>query len=115
MTNKKYEEAVQFDVFMAKEFIPSNHVFETLTCIYEMNDHSVIEFYRKGDLLLMKRNSQIREGLSYRGDNTFAGGITNHTTAKYQLLKDGEVQVNVHLKTINKGEFELSGVKAFKH
>jgi protocatechuate 3,4-dioxygenase beta subunit len=115
MANEKNEEAIRFDVVMAKEFVPNDFVFETLTGIYKMNDHSVMEFYRKEDLLMMKWNSQIREGLSYKGNNSFAGGITNQTTVKFQLQKNGEVQVNVHLKTINKGEFELSGVKAFKY
>jgi len=43
-----------------------------------------MEFYRKDDLLFFKWNSQIRERLSYKGNNTFAGGITDLTTANFQ-------------------------------
>ena len=115
MTNDKNEEAVRFDVVMAKQFIPTDHVFSTVSGVYKMNDHSVMEFYRKSDLLMMKWNGQIREGLSYQGSNTFAGGIGHQTIAKFELFKNNEVRVSVHLKTINKGEFDLGGTKTFAY
>jgi catechol 1,2-dioxygenase len=73
-SDSKYEEAVHFDIVMAKEFKADNAVFEKLAGVYKMNDNSFIEFYKKEDLLFIKWNSQIREGLSYKGNNTFSGG-----------------------------------------
>ncbi len=114
-TNKKNEEAVHFDIVMTKEFIPSNNVFEKLIGVYNMNDKSVIEFYRKNDLLVLKWNGQIREALSYKGNNTFSGGVENMTYANFQLLSNNEVKTNVHFKTLNRGEFDLEGIKVFKY
>jgi protocatechuate 3,4-dioxygenase beta subunit len=113
--NNKNEEAVRFDVVMAKEFKPDRSVFEKLVGVYKMNDQSMIEFYRDGDLLMLKWNSQIREGLSYKGNNTFGGGIRNLTTASFQLQTNNEVRVKVHFKSLNKGEFDLEGIKTFKY
>lgn len=113
--NDKNEEVVYFDIIMAKEFKPDQNVFEKLVGVYKMNDKSMMEFYREGDLLFLKWNSQIREGLSYKGNNTFAGGINNLTTANFQLQTNNEVKVKVHFKSINKGEFDLEGIKAFKY
>lgn len=113
--NNRNEEAVQFDIVMAKEFKPDDSVFEKLIGVYKMNDKSVMEFYRKGDLLFLKWNGQIREGLSYKGNNTFAGGIRDITSANFQLQTNNAVKVNVHLKTITEGEIDLEGIKTFKY
>jgi catechol 1,2-dioxygenase len=114
-TNGKNEEAVQFDIVMSKEFRPDNSVFEKLIGVYKMNDSSVIEFYKKDDLLFLKWNGQIREGLSYKGNNTFAGGIRDITVATFQLHPNETVKVKVHFKTIVQGEIDLEGIKKFKY
>ena len=113
--NNKNEEAVQFDIVMAKEFKPDDSVFEKIAGVYKMNDKSVMEFHRKGDLLMLKWNGQIREGLSFKGNNTFSGGVQNITTAKFELQTNSKVNVKVHFKTITAGEFDFEGMKAFKY
>lgn len=113
--NSKNEEAVRFDIVMAKEFKPADIVFEKLAGVYKMNDKSMMEFYRKDDFLFLKWNSQIREGLSYKGNNTFAGGIANNTTANFQLQPNSDVKVKVHFRTVTSGEFDLEGIKTFKY
>jgi catechol 1,2-dioxygenase len=113
--NDKDEEAIKFDIVMAKEFIPSDMVFERLSGVYKMNDNSIMEFYREGDLLFFKRNSQIRDGLSYKGNNTFAGGIDNFTTTNFEMNEKDEVSLKMHFKTVNNGEFDLEGKKTFKY
>jgi protocatechuate 3,4-dioxygenase beta subunit len=113
--NSRNEESIHFDIVMTKEFKPDNSIFEKLSGVYEMNDKSAMEFYRKGDLLFIKWNSQIREGLSYKGNNTFSGGVDNLTTATFQLQTNNDVKVKIHLKTINRGEFYLEGIKTFKY
>ena len=113
--NSRNEESIHFDIVMTKEFKPDTSVFEKLSGVYEMNDKSAMEFYRKGDLLFIKWNSQIREGLSYKGNNTFLGGVDNLTTANFQLQANNDVKVKIHLKTINRGEFYLEGIKTFKY
>jgi protocatechuate 3,4-dioxygenase beta subunit len=113
--NSNNEEAVRFDIVMAKEFKPDNSVFEKLIGVYKMNDKSVMEFYRKDDFLFLKWNSQIREGLSYKGNNTFTGGVDNITSATFQLQANNDVKVHIHFKTIINGEIDLEGVKTFKY
>jgi catechol 1,2-dioxygenase len=113
--DSKKEEAIHFDIVMAKEFKLDNDAFEKLVGVYKMNDKSVMEFYKKDDLLFAKWNSQIREGLSYKGNKTFAGGIKNLTTANFQLQTGNDVNVKVHFKTITNGEIDLEGIKIFKY
>lgn len=110
--NSKNEEAVQFDIVMFK---PGNSVFKKLTGVYKMNDQSVMEFYRKDDLLIMKWNGQIWEGLSYKGNNNFSGGAGNSAMLKFQLQAKGEVKSTVHLKSIIKGEVALEGIRTFNY
>jgi catechol 1,2-dioxygenase len=113
--NNNNEEAVRFDIVMAKEFKPDNTVFERLAGVYKMSDQSSMEFYKKDDLLFMKWNSQIWEGLSYKGNNTFSGGADNLTTASFQLLPNNVVKVKVHLKSIIKGDMNLEGDRIFNY
>jgi hypothetical protein len=112
--NNKNEEAVHFDIVMAKEFKPDNTVFEKLAGVYKMNDNSFMEFYKKQDLLFLKWNSQIREGLSYKGNNTFSGGA-HLTVANFQLLTNGDVKVKLHFKTITMGEVDIEGNRVFNY
>jgi catechol 1,2-dioxygenase len=115
-TNKRNEKQLRFDVVMAKEFKAEGEVFKRLTGVYKMNDHSTMEFYREGDLLFMKWNGQIREALSYKGNNEFSGGINNATTAKFELLPDQKVKLTIHYNApALRKEFDLEGIKAFKY
>lgn len=111
--DKKNDRSIRFDVVMSKEFKPDDGVFNKLSGLYAMNDNSITEFYRQGDLLVMKWNGQIREELSYKGNNEFAGGFAN--SAKFDLVEGGDVKVKVLFVTVLKKEFVLNGVKAFKY
>jgi protocatechuate 3,4-dioxygenase beta subunit len=115
-TNSQNEKQLRFDIIMAKEFKPGDNVFEKLVGLYKMNDKSMIEFYREGDLLFMKWNGQIREALSYKSNNEFSGGINNTSTAKFELLQDQTVKVAVHYNApALRKEFDLEGIKLFKY
>jgi catechol 1,2-dioxygenase len=107
------EKIINFNVVLAKEFKPDDSVFEKLSGLYSMNDNSIIEFYREEDLLFMKWNGQIREGLRYKGNNMFDGGIDN--SVNFELLDNGAIKVKVHFITVLKKEFNLEGIKAFKY
>jgi len=113
--NSKNEEMISFDIVMAKEFKVGREVFEKLAGVYKMNDDSVMEFYRQSDFLFMKWNSQVWEGLSYKGNNTFSGGAADSTLANFQILENGEVKVKLHLKSIIKGEVDLEGIRVFNY
>lgn len=113
--NSKNEEAINFDIVMAKEFKPDNAAFEKLTGVYQMNDGSIMEFYRREDFLFLKWNSQIWEGLSYKGNNNFSGGADKSTIANFELLSNGSVKVKVNVMSIIKGEMNLEGEKVFEY
>ena len=107
------EKIINFNVVLAKEFKPDDTVFAKLSGLYAMNDNSIIEFYREEDLLFMKWNGQIREGLWYKGNNVFYGG--NDNNAIFEILNNGAVKVKVHFNTVLKKEFNLEGIKTFKY
>ena len=107
------EKNINFNVVLAKEFKPDDSVFEKLSGLYTMNDNSIIEFYREGDLLFMKWNGQIREALQYKSNNVFNGGIAN--SAIFELLENGAIKVKIHFITVLKKEFSLDGIKSFKY
>jgi catechol 1,2-dioxygenase len=109
------EEIVEFNIVMAKEFKPGDSVFKKLTGVYKMNDASMVEFYRNNDLLMMKWKSQLRIGLSYKGNNSFAGGYSNSTTAVFELSANNQIKVKVHFATINAGAIDMEGDKAFDY
>jgi catechol 1,2-dioxygenase len=54
--NSEGEEGVEFNIVLQKEFQPDDNVFKQLCGVYMMSDKSLMEFYRKGDLLILKSN-----------------------------------------------------------
>jgi catechol 1,2-dioxygenase len=109
------DEVIRFDIVMKKEFKPDASVFAKISGIYRMNDSSLMEFYKRDDLLFLKWNGHIREGLSYKGKNTFVGGVADSANVNFQLLANNEVKVTVHLKTIISGIVDLEGMKTLKY
>jgi catechol 1,2-dioxygenase len=105
------QQSVQFDIVMAKQFIPSDAVFAQLAGLYKMNDQSTMELVRENDLLLCKWNGQFREGLSYKGNNQFAGGVKNVNTLLFENGVVGEVKIKFHYKSFTEPLIELEGVK----
>ena len=114
--NNHGEEEVVFDIVMQKEFKPDDNVFKRLSGIYIMNDKSLMEFYKKGDLLFLKWNGQIREGLSYKDNSEFAGSVNKRTTARFELGENNQVsvKVNFYRQAYNK-DVTLDGTKTFKY
>jgi protocatechuate 3,4-dioxygenase beta subunit len=108
--NRKGEELVRFDIVMAKEFKPSDAVFEKICGIYQMSDNSKIEYQRAGDSLFVKFGEQIGVVTFYKGNNEFedADGYVD----RFELQADGSVNVYGFQK--DKKEPVVTGVKAFK-
>jgi protocatechuate 3,4-dioxygenase beta subunit len=117
-TNSKKEEMVEFNVVMQKEFKPGAEVYKKLSGIYEMNDRSLMEFYKDGDMLFVKRNGQIVEGLRYAGNNTFKGGASGSDNLKvvFELKEGGAVEVKIdYYDAFDNKRNGYEGVKAFKY
>jgi hypothetical protein len=106
---------VEFNVVMQKEFKPGPEVYKKLSGIYEMNDKSLMEFYKDGDMLFVKRNGQIIEGLFYKGNNTFSSG-TNGLTVVFELREGGSVKAKIdYYDDFSNKAVSMEGVKAFKY
>ena len=71
-----------------------------------------MEFYRDGDFLFYKTNSQISGSLHYAGNNTFSGGV-NDTEAKFELLPGGKVKLL--FRFIRRRKLELEGTRVFAY
>lgn len=102
------ESEIRFDIVLKKEYLPDDAIFRKVSGIYKMNNNSMMEFYRDGDLLFYKTNNQILGGLSYAGNNTFTGGV-NDTEARFELLPQGKA--NVQFRFIRRRIIELEGTK----
>lgn len=102
------ESEIIFNIVLKKEYLPDHAVFHKVSGVYKMNNNSMMEFYRDGDLLFYKMNHQIWGSLSYAGDNTFKGGV-NDTEAIFELLPQGKAKVQFSF--IRRRKLELEGTK----
>ena len=106
--NAAGEKVIQFDVVMNKSFPLADEVYKKICGLYNLENGNA-EFYREDDLLFVKINGQLREGLVYKGDNTFEGPI-GYLKARFELLADGGTKAIIY-----KGDFDdLSKVKTWE-
>ena len=84
------EKSVTFDIVMGKSFPLDDEGYRKITGIYQLKN-GMAEFNRQDDLLFLKLNGQIMEGLLYKGDNSFEGGI-GFNKVKFELLANGDVK-----------------------
>ena len=104
--NSKGEHVVSFDVVLRKEYPLDSNVYRRIAGVYKMDDKSNIEFIKNDDLLFIKRNGHLMEGLKYVGNNTFEGGIGNPKVT-FELLEKNETKavVSFYGKTISGEKF----------
>jgi len=88
--NSKNEKAVKFDIVMGESFPLDDAGYKKITGIYQL-ENGMAEFNRQDDLLFLKLNGQIMEGLVYKGDNSFEGGA-GFNKVKFKLLANGDVK-----------------------
>ena len=93
---------------MSKNIPLEDAVYDKISGLYDL-DQGMAEFYREDDLLMMKRNGQISEGLVYKGDNTFEGAM-GWRKVKFELHGNGEIEAK-----ISQGTRTLEGTKVLKY
>ena len=86
--NASGESEIVFNVIMRKEIPLDKKVYDKITGLYSIDDGSKIEFIQKDDLLFMKRNGQLMAGLTYKGNNSFEGGI-GFPKVRFEVLTNG--------------------------
>jgi protocatechuate 3,4-dioxygenase beta subunit len=107
--NDKGESEVTFNIVMSKEFPLDDKVYNRITGLYKMEDESNIEFIKSDDLLFLKRNGHLLEGLRYIGNNTFEGGV-GYPKVSFELLEKGGTKAVISLPSKS-----VSGEKFLKY
>lgn len=112
--NEKKERTVIFNIYLKEEYVLENAAFQKITGLYEMQDKSLIQFYRDGDQLFLKINGQIMEALDYTGNNRFLGGLAQ-TKAQFELLSNGSTHVKVSYMGEDHKWTDITGIKILKY
>ncbi len=105
---------VQFDIVMREEYPLDIAVFNKVCGLYQMNDKSMAEFFKKGDLLFVKISGQIEEGLSYKGNNIFEGGLA-WLTVQSEILASGGVKAKAAYLDDDNKQVKIEGTKFLKY
>lgn len=113
--NNGKENKVQFDIVMNKEFTLDDAAFKKITGIYNMNDKSLIEFYKNDDLLFVKINGQIMEALYYKGNNNFSSAL-DLVKVQFQLMDNKKVKASIdYFDDTTNNWTKLEGIKTLKY
>lgn len=106
--NRDKKAEIQFDVRLRKEYLPEDIAYQRVSGIYKMNNGTMMEFYRSGDLLFYKTNGQIWGGLAYFSNNTF-GRKEEDTEARFELQTGNGAKV--WFRFSRRKETKLEGTK----
>jgi len=87
------ENEVTFNIVMGNALSLDDSGYRKITGIYQLNKGNA-EFIREDDLLMLKLNGQLMEGLVYKGNNTFEGGH-GFNKVRFELLATGEVKTYI--------------------
>jgi len=99
---------------MREEYPLDIAVFNKVCGLYQMNDKSMAEFFKKGDLLFVKISGQIEEGLSYKGNNIFEGGLA-WLTVQSEILASGGVKAKAAYLDDDNKQVKIEGTKFLKY
>ena len=112
--NNKKEKIIKFDIVLRQEYPLDAAAFKKVSGLYEMNDKSMVEFYRQEDQLFMKVNGQIMEALDYKGNNNFEGGLGVYKV-NFELLAGNQVKVRISETYVAGNEHLTHGTKTLKY
>jgi len=108
--NQEGDLAVTFDILMRETYPLDPATYDKITGLYQL-ERGNAEFIQDGDLLFVKFNGQLQEGLSYKGNNTFEGGL-GYIKSKFELLPEGGTKVVITLGDYDGGD--LAKVKTWE-
>ena len=115
--NNRNENSVKFDVRMGKSFLPDDASYKKITGIYKLKN-GLAEFYKEDDLLFVKMNGQIMEGMLYKGNNSFEGGL-HFNKAAFEILANGDVKTTLTMwagwSAAQPGGEIFEGIKILKY
>jgi len=103
--NSKNENAIIFNVVMTKEVLLDDAGFQKIVGLYQMNEKTMVEFYRSDDLLFVKINGQIDDALYYKGNNSFKDALDT-TRIRFEPQENGETKFFVeYIPDPDKGDW----------
>ena len=114
--NSSDKNVVKFDVVMGKSFPLNDAGYKKITGLYQLKN-GMAEFIREDDLLMLKLNGQFMEGLFYKGNNSFEGGL-GFNKATFEILANGDVKTKITMWDMgaNQRFLELhEGIKVLKY
>ena len=114
--NESDEKEVIFDVVMAKSFPLDDSAYASIEGLYKL-ENGIAEFERKDDLLFYKVNGQFREGMVYKGSNTFEGAL-GINRVRFEFLPDKKIKCYVtkwDIKGFEGRMQEFEGTKFLKY
>jgi protocatechuate 3,4-dioxygenase beta subunit len=115
--NASNETVVKFDVIMAKSFPLSDAAYKKITGLYKL-EKGMAEFDKEDDLLILKMNGQYMESMTYKGNNSFEGGL-GFNRVKFEVMDSGEIKANITLWDMgpNNQKYleKYEGVKVLKY
>ncbi len=115
--NSSNEKEVKFDVVMGKTFPLDDASYRKITGLYKL-EKGFAEFNREDDLLFMKLNGHLSEGMVYKGNNTFEGGL-GYMKASFEILADGSVKTIISRGDWQSGDMtkttKQEGIKFLKY
>ena len=100
--NQQGESEINFDIRMQDTFPLDPAMHNKITGLYQLEQGNA-EFTFADDLLFLKYNGQIMEGLLYKGNNTFEGGL-GYVKARFELMADGGSKVHLSLGGYDEGD-----------
>ena len=115
--NSSNESFVTFNIVMGKTFKLNDAGYNKITGLYQLKT-GMAEFTREDDLLFLKINGQIMEGLFYKGNNSFEGGL-GFNKVKFELTANGDVKTKITMWDLGPADqrfLELhEGIKVLKY
>jgi protocatechuate 3,4-dioxygenase beta subunit len=91
--NSSNESSVKFDIVMGTSQRLDDASYKKITGLYQL-EKGMAEFTREDDLLLLKMNGQFMEGLVYKGNNSFEGGL-GFNRVKFEILANGDTRAHI--------------------
>jgi catechol 1,2-dioxygenase len=89
------EKRIGFDIVMQKSFPLDLSTYQKITGLYQL-DSGMAEFNQIDDLLYIKLNGLILEGMVYKGENVFEGAF-GANRVKFDLLENGKTKCHIKL------------------
>jgi len=111
--NSAGEKVVAFNIVLADAYPLSDEGYNKLCGLYTLNKDGNAEFYREDDLLFVKFNGQVSDGLSYKGNNLFEGGL-GRMQAQFELPAEGNVKTKITYQRVT-GIDTWEGTKFLKY